>query len=247
MLLPLFATAAEEPPLPTVPGGAPAFGTDPAETLRWALERTPTGEAVMTTSFGMEGCVLMHMLHHAGLAKKVRVVTIDTGFHFAETHGLAERCRAAFPGFTWERAATDLTPAKQAAMYGERLWETKPDLCCALRKVEPLRRALEGASLWITALKRGASAARQNLEPVMVDPGHRLLKVAPLAHLTRGDVWEYVRDHDVPYNPLHEQGYPSIGCTHCTKPVAGATPTDDTRAGRWSGKEKTECGLHYNI
>lgn len=130
---------------------------------------------------------------------------------------------------------------EQAAAYGPALWSREPDRCCALRKVEPLRRFLQGYRAWITGLRRQQSPTRAGTRPVEWDQRFGLVKVNPLFRWSRDEVWRYIRDHDVPYNPLHDRGYPSIGCWPCTTPVA---PGEDERAGRWRGFHKTECGLH---
>lgn len=126
-------------------------------------------------------------------------------------------------------------------MVGDRLWEREPDKCCGIRKVDPNRRALEGRSAWITGLRRDQANTRRTVNPVAWDHKFGLYKISPLAHWDEKDVWRYIFKHSVPYNPLHDEGYPSIGCTHCTRAVAVG---EDPRAGRWSGTAKVECGLH---
>ncbi len=121
------------------------------------------------------------------------------------------------------------------------MWERDPDRCCELRKVLPLRAALEGAEAWISALRRDQTPERANAALVGLDEKFGLVKINPLVEWTSRDVWDYVREHDVPFNPLHEQGYPSIGCMPCTSPMR---PGEDPRAGRWRGSTKTECGIH---
>jgi phosphoadenosine phosphosulfate reductase len=130
---------------------------------------------------------------------------------------------------------------EQAAQHGPRLWERDPDACCALRKVEPLQRALAGFNAWITAIRRDQSPDRGDAPEIEWNAAHGINKINPLVAWTSGDVWAYVREHDVPYNPLHDASYPSIGCWPCTSPV---TPGEDSRAGRWRGMAKTECGIH---
>jgi len=129
------------------------------------------------------------------------------------------------------------TLAKQAEVHGEALWERKPDLCCAIRKVEPLARALGGLDAWVTGMRRDQSPTRADAPKVGWDDGHELWKASPLADWDDERCWGYIRERDLPYNALHDRGYASIGCTHCTAPGAG-------REGRWAGLEKTECGLH---
>jgi phosphoadenosine phosphosulfate reductase len=215
---------------------------EPAEIIARVLRRFDPASIVMTTSFGMEGAALVEMLHQADLP--VRVAWIDTGFLFPETHELHARMVERYPRFRFERFTPEISPDEQASLHGDALWSRDPDRCCAIRKVEPLRRILAGASVWIAALRRSQSSDRAAIEHASWDWEHGVLKVVPLADWSRPQVWEYLKAHSVPYNPLHERGYPSIGCTHCTAPVAGAGPADYTRAGRWSGTAKTECGLH---
>jgi phosphoadenosine phosphosulfate reductase len=134
-----------------------------------------------------------------------------------------------------------MTVAQQAAEYGEALWERDPDRCCELRKVIPQRELLKGFDAWITGLRRDQASTRKTTPVVARDNKFGIAKIAPLARWDERDVWRYIYEHDVPYNQLHDRGYPSIGCTNCTRTVA---PGEDPRAGRWSGFAKTECGLH---
>ena len=136
-----------------------------------------------------------------------------------------------------------LTPEEQAAKYGDKLWLTNPDLCCGLRKVEPNRRALAGKRAWVSGLRRDQATTRRETPIVQWVNQLEVVKVNPLVNWTEADVWSYIVRNDVPYNPLHDQGYPSVSCTYCTKPVQ---PGDDLRAGRWQGFDKTECGLHVD-
>jgi phosphoadenosine phosphosulfate reductase len=126
---------------------------------------------------------------------------------------------------------------RQAATHGDELWQRNPELCCSIRKVEPLGRALAGLDAWITGLRRDQSPTRANAPKVGWDEGHELWKANPLADWSDDDCWSYVHERGLPYNELHDRGYASIGCTHCTQPGLG-------RQGRWAGVEKTECGLH---
>ncbi len=126
-------------------------------------------------------------------------------------------------------------------MYGAALWERNPDQCCNLRKIEPLRRKLRELRAWITSIRRDQTTARAGAGKVEWDEKFGLMKINPIADWSSKQVWQYIRQHNVPYNALHERSYPSIGCTHCTRAVR---PGEDPRAGRWSGSSKTECGLH---
>lgn len=197
---------------------------------------------VITTSFGMEGCVLLDMYAAHGLP--LTIVYLDTMFFFPETYALRDKLAKRYPNLTFVNRGSTFTPEEQAARYGPELWKTDPDLCCRLRKVDPMHDALRGADVWVTSLRRSQSATRASLPVLGWDWQYQVLKLCPLAPWDRREVWEYIQQNDVPYNELHEQGYPTIGCTHCTVPVPGSTPGDYSRAGRWKDKEKTECGLH---
>lgn len=212
-------------------------GAAPEEILRWAIEEFGSSVA-LATGFGVEGCVLVSML--ARIDRRARIFYLDTDLLMPETYALKERLEARY-GVRFERRATALSLEAQAARYGERLWERQPDECCRLRKVEPLRQMLSGLSAWITAIRRDQSPARATAGIVERDAKFGLIKINPLATWSARDVWRYVHKHDVPYNPLHDVGYPSIGCAPCTTPVQIG---EDPRAGRWRGTAKTECGLH---
>ncbi|MEN0020776.1 MAG: phosphoadenylyl-sulfate reductase [Planctomycetota bacterium] len=235
----LATTAAPQP----AGGAAPVEGESrPEHLLRWAFERFQGWRLGLTTGFGMEGCVLIDMV--AKLGVPTRVLYLDTHFLFEETYQLRDRLLRRYPHLTFINVGTDLTPEQQAEEHGERLWERDPAACCRIRKVEPLITALRDLDVWVTAIRRGQSKARAETRFVEWEWKYELIKLNPLAYWSREQIWEYVQRHDVPYNTLHEQGYPSIGCTHCTKAVPGSTPWSYSRDGRWAGSEKTECGLH---
>lgn len=210
--------------------------------IAWTVERFRNRRLVITTSFGMEGCALIDMYAAQGAAPTV--VYLDTMFLFPETYVLRDRMIRKYPLITFVNRGTSLTPQAQEAHYGPRLWQRNPDLCCRIRKVEPMHHALAGADVWVTAITRSQGDLRSNVPLVAWDWQYQVLKVCPLAGWDRPRIWDYVREHDVPYNELHERGYPSIGCTHCTVRVEGASPAHYSRAGRWAEIEKTECGLH---
>ena len=149
-----------------------------------------------------------------------------------------------YPHLTFVNRGTSLGIEEQAERYGDQLWKTDPQLCCRLRKVDPMYKVMAEVDVWITGLRRTQSATRAGLRVIDWDWRYQTLKISPLANWERSDVWDYVKEHDVPYNELHEQGYPSIGCTHCTAPVPGSSLGEYSRAGRWSDVDKTECGLH---
>jgi len=224
-------------------GTVPIGEGSPAEDIvAWSLERFAGRRLVLTTSFGMEGCALVDLYARHG--RPLEVIYVDTGFLFPETHELRERMAARYPHLRFIRHGTALTAAGQERIHGPELWRRDPDACCRIRKVEPMREALRGVDVWATALRRDQSPSRARIRAVEWDWKFQLIKVCPLASWTRQQVWDHIRAHDVPYNPLHEKGYPSIGCTHCTVKVEGIRPGEYSREGRWNGKEKTECGLH---
>jgi phosphoadenosine phosphosulfate reductase len=196
----------------------------------------------MTTAFGMEGCALIDM--YAELGARLKVVYIDTALFFPETCALRDRLIQRYPSIEFVRHGASLTLEQQAEQYGDELWRANPDLCCKLRKVEPMIEVMKSIDVWITGLRRSQSATRANLRVVDWDWKYEVIKISPLAGWDRQQVWDYVRARNVPYNELHEKGYPTIGCTYYTKAVDGARIGEYSRAGRWSETEKTECGLH---
>ena len=199
----------------------------PLEILRWAGEEYGDG-LVVTASFG--DAVLVHLVSRA--IPDADVVLLDTGYLFAETQWYAEHLREAY-GLNLRIVG----PPEDAP---RDLWQTDTDACCAVRKVDPLNRALEGMDAWISGLRRDQSPSRASTPKLAWDAKHGLWKANPLADWSEPDVWRYIVENDLPYNPLHDQGYSSIGCTHCTLPGAG-------RDGRWAGLEKSECGMHAPV
>ncbi|MCP4592417.1 MAG: phosphoadenylyl-sulfate reductase [bacterium] len=216
--------------------------SNPEALVDWALHRFAGQRTIMTSAFGMEGCALIDMI--ARRTSAFTVVYLDTGFFFPETMTLLERLIQRYPRIDFVNRGTTLSPQEQKERYGDELWKRDPSRCCQLRKIEPMKAVMEEADVWVTGLRRSQSATRQHLRVAEWDWRYDLLKINPLANWERRDVWEYVQRHDVPFNALHVRGYPSIGCTHCTAPVEGSEVTDYVRDGRWSGQDKTECGLH---
>lgn len=221
---------------------APPPEDDPHAIVKWAAERFSDRDVATTTSFGMEGIVLMDMLSR--VLPSFRVIYVDTGFLFPETLRLRDQLIARFPNARFEAVHPLLDPKQQAVKFGDELWKRDPDLCCKMRKVEPLHRVIQGADVWFAALRRDQSASRWNIKVVDWDWQYQLVKICPLATWTRLEVYEYLVKHDLPYNELHDKSYPTVGCTHCTNPVEGAKPWEYSRNGRWNGTGKTECGLH---
>lgn len=219
----------------TVQSAADAWSAELA--LRWAFDRLGD-QVALVSAFGPEGMVLIDMA--ARIQPGFRLITIDTGFLFPETHKLMEEVEERY-ALTIEKVHPRLTPQEQESVHGEALWKRDPDLCCRLRKVEPLRLELAGLRGWITSIRRDQTANRAGARKVEWDAKFGLVKINPLVDWTAAEIWTYIRNNDVPFNELHDRGYPSIGCTHCTRATA---PGEDARAGRWPGFAKTECGLH---
>jgi len=220
-----------------IEGAAQRYEGKPVEALAWAAERFPDG-ATFSTGFGAEGCLIVDLIARHELA--IDVFTLDTGLLFPETYALWRRLEERY-GLSIRAVRPAATVAEQARTHGEALWSRDPDLCCALRKVEPLRQALADKAAWVSAIRRDQTQDRADAKVVEWDARFELVKINPLASFTKDQVWSYLREHDVPVSPLHEQGYSSIGCHPCTSP---ARPGEDPRAGRWRGRAKTECGLH---
>ena len=209
----------------------------PQAVLRWAVE-TFHPRLTMATAFGAEGCCLIHLL--AEIEPAVRIFNLETGYQFAETLELRERIKRRY-GIEVEFIRPELTVAEYEEEHGGPLYRIRPDQCCHDRKLLPLRRAVVGYDAWISAIRRDQTADRAAAGVVQWDAKFNLVKVNPLLTWTRKDVWSFVLRHEIPYNPLHDQGYPSIGCWPCTRPVGDGA---DERAGRWAGTAKKECGLH---
>jgi phosphoadenylyl-sulfate reductase (thioredoxin) len=211
-------------------------GRPPEEILGALAPRFP-GRIALACSFGAEDCVLVDVIARHGLP--VDVFTLDTGFLFAETQALWSTLESRY-GLTIAAAPAQL-PALDRARPPP--WEQDPDGCCELRKVLPLRAKLATLGAWVTGIRRDQTPDRANARVVEWDARFGLVKVNPLAGWTAEDVSAHVRRLDVPTNPLHARGYLSVGCAPCTSPVRAG---EDPRAGRWRGREKTECGLHVD-
>lgn len=212
----------------------------PQDVLAYALERY-SPKIVLACSFGAEDVALVDMIHR--IDPRTPLFYLDTDFLFQETYDLRDRIMARYGLLPSQviQVKSLLTPEAQAARFGEALWSRDPDQCCHLRKIEPLTRVLGDYAAWITGIRRDQAPTRANAALAEWDKNFQLVKFNPLAYWTHADVWAYIRGQEVPYNPLHDRHYPSIGCTHCTAPVQ---PGDDPRSGRWKNFAKTECGLH---
>ena len=210
---------------------------NPQRVLAWAFE-TFGSRVAISSAFGAEGMVLIDIASR--LRKDFRLFTVDTEFLFPETYALMDQIEQKYQ-IKIEKVFSLLSPDVQEDIHGAALWARDPDQCCNLRKVEPLRRKLGELDAWITSIRRDQTSFRKAAGKIEWDEKFGLVKVNPIADWTSKQVWNYLRDHKVPYNSLHDQNYPSIGCTHCTRAVR---PGEDPRAGRWPGLSKTECGLH---
>jgi phosphoadenosine phosphosulfate reductase len=209
----------------------------PQQIIAWAVKQYHP-KLTMATAFGPEGCCILHML--AEINRDVHVFNLDTGYQFKETLELRDRIAERY-GIQVEMKQAELTVAQYEAKHNGPLYAINPDQCCKDRKVDVLKKAAQGWHAWMTAIRRDQSEDRRNAPIVGWDKKFHLIKVNPLANWTKKDVWKLITDANVPYNPLHDQGYTSIGCWPCTRAVAFG---EDERAGRWSGFQKTECGLH---
>jgi phosphoadenosine phosphosulfate reductase len=212
---------------------------DPVEqalaVLRWVGDTY--GDAFAITSSMSDG-LLSHLASEA--LPGVHVIFLDTGYHFAETLGTRDWITSVLP-ITLINATAAQTVAEQDAVHGAKLHDRDPDLCCSLRKVQPLAEALAGYIAWGSGVRRDESASRAATKIVDFDAKRGMLKINPLAAWNQDDVDAYVARHHIPVNPLVELGFASIGCAPCTRAVA---PGEDPRAGRWAGSTKTECGIH---
>ena len=209
----------------------------PLEIIAWAWEYFAT-KLTMGTAFGPEGMVILHMLSE--VAPDTHVFNLETGYQFQETLDLRERVRERY-GIDVQLLRPELTVEQYEAKHGGPLYKTNPDQCCVDRKLTVLRKGIEGKLAWISAIRRDQSLDRARAPIVGWDKKFNLVKINPLANWSKQDVWNLITEHNIPYNPLHDQGYTSIGCWPCTRSVIMG---EDERAGRWSGTSKTECGLH---
>ena len=213
-------------------------GKTPQEILRWASEQYQPGLTLACSFGGPSGMALLDMMMQ--IDRTVEVFYLDTDFLFPETYKLRDIVAKKY-AFQPAGYMPLLTPTQQAAKHGDALWARDPDACCAIRKVEPNARALAGKRAWISGIRRDQSKTRTDIEIVEWDAKFGLVKLNPLAAWNESQVWSYILENGVPYNELHDRSYPSIGCTHCTKPVLAG---EDPRSGRWQGFDKVECGLH---
>lgn len=211
---------------------------DSIDVIKWAYE-TFKDELVYSCSFGAEGIVLIDLI--SKVRDDAKIIFLDTHVHFKETYELIKRVNNRYPALQIRLVEPDLALFEQAEKYGDQLWLKNPDLCCRLRKVEPLARELSGVKAWISGLRRDQSLSRAHTQYVNKDDKFSSIKICPLIHWDWDEIWSYIQSFELTYNVLHDRGYPSIGCKTCTLPVDGSS---DSRAGRWADTGKTECGLH---
>ena len=216
------------------------YRNNPIELLKWINNNLPNEKVIMGTGFGPPGIVLLDMLFK--VTSDISVFYIDTGFLFDQTYDLKDKLQEKY-GVQFLRYSTELTPEMQAKQYGEALWEKSPDSCCNIRKVIPLKTALEDYDVWITGIRKKQTQVRNQSDLIEFDSRFEVIKINPLIEWTHDEVWNYIKTHNLPYNSLHDNNYPSIGCKQCTSPVCIG---DDDRSGRWEGLNKTECGLHQS-
>ncbi|MFP6601923.1 MAG: phosphoadenylyl-sulfate reductase [Pirellulaceae bacterium] len=209
----------------------------PAEILSWAVKRFSPFFS-MATAFGPEGMTIIHML--AEIAPETPIFNLDTGYQFAETLELRDRVKAKY-GIEVALLKPELTVEEYESLHGGPVYKTNPQQCCFDRKLTQLQKAAGSLHAWASAIRREQSPDRAQAPIIGWDKKFSLVKVSPLANSTKQQVWKMISDHDIPYNPLHDQGFSSIGCQPCTRAI---TLGEDERAGRWSGTSKVECGLH---
>lgn len=212
---------------------------DSLDVLKWAYQTYANEEIVYACSFGAEGMVLIDLISKVN--PFATIVFLDTDLHFKETYTLINEVQVTYPQLTIKLVKPHLTLEEQAEQFGDELWESDPNKCCHIRKVKPLRHELSGVTAWISGLRREQSASRRHTNYLNHDQTFSAIKICPLIHWTWKEIWQYILLHNLPYNILHDQGYPSIGCEKCTLPV---TDGEDSRSGRWAQFKKTECGLH---
>ena len=209
------------------------------EILGWVWN-TFGNKAVASSSFQTQSVPLLHIISQT--CPELPVIFLDTGFHFPETLTFRDELVARL-GLNLVIARAAVEKNQQIAQYGEGLYRKDPDLCCYINKVEPMRRVTQKYNGWISGVRRDQTANRQSLsvfDPQATNP----LKIHPMLNWTKAQVWNYIDKHQLPSHPLFTQGYPSVGCAPCTRPVFSG---EDERVGRWAGLGKIECGLHLNI
>jgi len=246
MLKDLVAVRSEFRPLEATPPfleyladeSARLESASPEAIIAWGVEHYAP-YLTMATAFGPEGCVILSML--ARIAPETYVFNLDTGYQFQQTLDLRDRIARKY-GVEVDMLQPELTVPEYEVKHGGPLYKTNPNQCCFDRKIKLLQTGVREKHAWMSGIRRDQSADRARAPIVGWDEKFHLVKISPLANWTKQDVWKRILAEDVPYNPLHDQGYPSIGCWPCTRAVLEGE--SDERSGRWSGSAKTECGLH---
>lgn len=213
---------------------------NPVEILNWGVE-TFGKEMVLGTGFGSSGVYLIHLLQKKEI--NIPIFYLDTQLLFDATYELRDKIETRY-NIEIIRVSPEFSPEEQALRFGDKLWERNPNRCCHLRKVLPLRNYLSDKKAWVTGIRRSQSETRTKVQIIEWNEENDVIKINPLANWTGEDVWNQIHHLDLPYNPLHDEGYPSIGCIPCTQPVNASKESDD-RNGRWNGTDKTECGIHF--
>lgn len=213
---------------------------DPGKILSWGYE-TFAKEMVLGTGFGSSGVFLIHQLQTYGI--DIPIFYLDTNLLFDSTYELKDRIEARY-NIDITRVIPELSLKEQADRFGDELWKRNPNQCCFYRKVLPLRNYLSDKKAWVTGVRRSQSDTRNQVRIVDWDEENEVIKINPVAHWSGEKIWDEIHRLDLPYNPMHDEGYPSIGCIPCTQPVNASKESDD-RNGRWNGTDKTECGIHF--
>jgi phosphoadenosine phosphosulfate reductase len=211
-------------------------GAHPEEILAWAVE-TFGADIAASSSFQTQGVPLLHMISR--VKPDLPILFLDTGYHFPETLAFRDQLVREW-GLSLRVVRAVLSRDELVGQYGHDLYRRDPDLCCHVNKVEPMQRALAGLRAWISGIRRDQSPARANIQ-ILEQTRQGVIRVHPMATWARQDIWRYIHQHNLPEHPLLAQGYLSVGCAPCTRPVHIG---EDERAGRWVGQERTECGLH---
>jgi phosphoadenosine phosphosulfate reductase len=215
----------------------------PSDILAWALEESGLARIAIASAFQAEGTVVIHMATR--IKPDVPILFLETGFQFAETLAFKQRLTERL-GLNVVDLVGEYSNDDQEAEFGARLFESNPELCCEINKVRPMFEALRGLDAWITSVRRDSSPTRATtpiVERYESEPGNAIVKVNPMANWSKPQVWRYLKEHDLPHNPLYDLGYSSIGCAPCTRLRFAGEPE---RAGRWTGIAKWECGIHVN-
>jgi phosphoadenosine phosphosulfate reductase len=213
-------------------------GSHAIDIVKWAYQ-TFEDDLVYACSFGAEGVVLLDLI--SKVSPEANVIFLDTNVHFKETYELIERVKQKYPALNIELIQPALSLDEQAIQYMDELWKSNTNLCCNIRKIRPLENVLSSKKAWMSGLRKDQSPTRAKTQFINKDDRFSSIKICPLIHWSWEEVWDYITLHQLPYNSLHENGYPSIGCMHCTLPIKDGS---NLRSGRWAGLEKTECGLH---